>query len=451
MGNILELVVPGIGLLAVIVWGYVLLRAWIPAARQRGGFWYLEAVVILAIPVMTLLTALDREPSLTKPAAMGAQAVSALVVVLSAWALLRAVAVPRKDVGWLMFAVVFFYIALLLSAAFGVIPSLPPSYLITPLVVLAFLCHGDYTYHWLLKTALVALRVTMVLSFAAIWFMPETAFNTEESRTFFGLNRLAGIAGHPNGLAALAAIGLLLEVRSRSRKIWMLLFVAAILVAQSSTGYFVVLSGLLIMGLYTRPILRWVVGVGLASLFACLSFFPATAGAVAAALGLDDSTTFNGRGRIWAAALKGFDRNPVFGYGPELLGERYRQAYLPGFDAATHAHNQFIQTLASTGVIGGLSLALLVVTVTILAFRARHRMGGLGLALVAFIALRSATETPLKPGGVGFGTATIVIVVSLIGAAWSERADATPDEAADAATAPLPVVPSPRMWGNQIR
>lgn len=446
MGELATYILPALGAVAAGVWLYIILVAWSPAARKRGGRWYLEAIFLLAGPVAMLLTALEvTQPSLERPAAMAGQALTALVTALSAGALAAAMGNARKGGGRFVFAVVFFYGALLLSGLFGKVMSFPPVYFITPLIVLAFLCHGGYTYQWLLRTALVSLRVAILLSFAAIWFFPETAFNTEETRTFFGIERLAGIAGHPNGLAALAALGLFLELRSGSRKIWALPFIAAIVLAQSSTGYFVALAGVLIMVLYRRPVLRWLAGAGMLTLFGFLTFMPSGAGALAKMLGLDDPSTFNGRGRIWAAAMQGFDLSPFWGYGPELLGERFRSSYLPGADFATHAHNQFVQTIASTGLVGALSLAVLLLTVLVAASRTMERTGGLGLALIAYLLLRSATETPLKPSGVGFGTLTIALVVSLLAVAWSERAKDKP-LSEPVKPAQRPIVHSPQVW-----
>lgn len=448
MGELAAYILPAFGAVAGLVWIYIILVAWSPAARKRGGRWYLECIVLLGVPVMTTLTAMDANASLARPAALAAQAVTALVVALSIGSLARSLSDPRKGVGWLVFAIAFFYGALLLSAAFGVVPSLPPSYLTTPLVVLAFLCHGGYTYHWLLKTALVSLRITMVLSFVAMAVLPGLAFNTEESRTFFGIERLAGIAGHPNGLAALAALGLLLEIRSGSRRVWSLLFVAALLFAQSSTGYFVVIAGVLIMVLYSRPVLRWVLAAVILLFLAYLAVIPGGPDSFAAALGLGDRTTFNGRGRVWAAAMRGFDLSPIFGYGPELLGDHFRYVYIPGADFATHAHNQFVQTLASTGVIGIASLAVLLLTMLMFALGTMRRTGGVGLALLAFILLRSATETPLKPGSVGFGTMIVVLIVALLASAWNEREHDNPVDKMDATPDQGTLLHSPQVWNS---
>lgn len=419
MGDIANYILPSMAALGALLWLIIIVRAWAPAARARDGYWYLEALFLTAGPLALLLTAL--EVNGVAFAWQAGQAVTATVVGLSLLALVHANKTPRQGIGWFVLAICAYYGSLYLSAAFGVIPSLPISYTVTPLIVLAVLCHGGYTFDWLVKTALVALRIAVIASFAAIAVLPEMAFNLEETRTLFGINRLAGIAGHPNGLAAIAAIGLLLEVGSRSRWFWKLLFVAALLLAQSSTGYVIAAVGLAIIIWTSRKTVRSVlilggIAVGVASLF----FTVEIQAFLAEALG-GDALTFNGRERIWDAAMYGYRLSPVVGYGPELLNGDYRNMFFPGFDAASHAHNQFIQTIASAGVIGGVALTLLLMVMLFAAFRTSKATGGLTLALVAFLLLRCISETPLKPGGAGFGSLTIALIVSLLAVAWTER------------------------------
>lgn len=422
MGDIAKYILPGLAAAAALVWLIIIVKTWAPAARTRGGYWYLEALFLTAGPAAMLTTALENsETGLAPVAARAGQGITLAVVSLALLALVRAHKTPRRGTGWFVLAVCAYYGSLYLSAAFGVIPSLPTSYTVTPLIVLAVLCHGGYTFDWLVKTGLVALRIAVVASFAVILVLPEMAFNLEESRTLFGINRLAGIAGHPNGLAALAAVGLLLELRSGSRLYWKLLFVGALLLAQSSTGYVIAAVGLAIIVWTSMQTVRTMlimtgVGLGIASLF----FLAEAQAFLAVALG-GDALTFNGRERIWDAAMYGFTQNPVFGYGPELLNANYRYMFFPGFDAASHAHNQFIQTVASSGIVGVAALTLLLMTLLVAAFRTAVATRGLTLALVAFLLLRCISETPLKPGGASFSSFTIALIVSLLALAWTER------------------------------
>ncbi|TWD53180.1 O-antigen ligase-like membrane protein [Arthrobacter sp. AG367] len=422
MGDFVQYLFIAAAVAACGIWLVIAVRFWAPAARARGGYWYLEALFLVAGPVALLATFLESSP--TAVAHVGgqvSQGVTAVSAALAAVAVVKAHATPRRGAGPIVWAVVAYYAALWLSGGLGVVPSLPLSYTVSPLIVLAFLCHGEYTFDWLLRTALVYLRIAVLACFAAIWVFPAEAWNYEEARTFFGLHRLAGIAGHPNGLAAIAALGLILEARSKSRVFWTLPFIAALLLAQSSTGYVIAGAGLLVVLWVSKPMFRntLILG-GFAATLASLFFLgPVSQLAVDALTG--DKFTFNGRERIWNAALHGFELSPVVGYGPELLSADYRALYLPNFDAATHAHNQFVQVLSSAGLVGITALAALFIILVVTAFRTSKASGGLTLGLVIFLVLRCMSETPLKPGSPGFSILTVATTVSLVAVAWSDR------------------------------
>ncbi|MDQ0100430.1 O-antigen ligase [Paenarthrobacter nicotinovorans] len=418
MGDIAKYFLPTLAVVAATIWGFILIRAWMPAAKARGGLFHLEALLIIAGPAVILANFLalrkDAVGSLSSTAGIGLAAMGAG---LSLMAFMLALRSPRRKVGWIVFAVSAYYAALILSCFVGVEFAFPPVYWITPMAVLAFVIQSGYTTQWLLRTALLCVRVVVLLSFAAIFIQPELSFNTEEARTFFGISRLAGIVGHPNGLAAVAAVGLLLEIRAGRRLMWKLLFVAALLLAQSSTGYAVAVGGIAILLLHKRPAFRWLLWAGAISFGVGMMLFPNQTGSVVATVIPENAATFTGRTRVWAAAMQGFYQNPVFGYGPELLGEQFRAYYIPGANFATHAHNQFIQTLAGQGVVGAVSLGLLIIVLLAYAFKTRNTTDGLGLALVAFVLLRCASETPLKPSGIALGTFIIVLVVGLLASA----------------------------------
>jgi O-antigen ligase len=66
--------------------------------------------------------------------------------------------------------------------------------------------------------------------------------------------------------------------------------------------------------------------------------------------------SMTGRDLIWAIAMDEWRANPLFGYGPDLWNDAYRQSInLPN---ATNAHNQFLDTLARSGIVGAAGLVL---------------------------------------------------------------------------------------------
>jgi exopolysaccharide production protein ExoQ len=424
--RLLQLLLYGMAGLAAISWGIVVVRAWAPAARRRGGQWYFEAIFLLAVPVSTTLVAFYP----TDGAVGGLfptinRAVSYAVVVLLIIGLFHGSRSPRRNVGGLIVAVTFFYLALIASGIGGVVPSLPEPYWISPLIVLTFLLHGGYTYDWLLRTARWALRIVLLLSVASIFVFGDLAFNTEESRQLFGISRLQGVAGHPNGLAAIAVLCLLLELLGGSKWVWKALSVSCLLLAQSSTGFVVAIVALLLLDTRLGHKFRWVLWVGVVVVAAGFLLLPSLVAPILEALAPAQVGTLTGRTQIWEAAMQGFHEGPIWGYGPELLGNYFRAQYLPGFNAAAQAHNQFVQTIAGSGLVGLTSLIVLAVVLLIYAIRSYGKTGGLSLALLALLVLRCVTETPLRPVGVSFTTMMLVVVFGLIAIGASEAKTAS--------------------------
>lgn len=405
--------------LSALVWGLIIVRACAPGAERRGGHWALEAILLICGPVLTLTVALYPEsagepggifPMINRAASLGAVALAVVV-------LLAAIKKPRQHAGLILLAVGAFYSALWMSALAGVVPAFPEAYWTTPLVILPFLIYGGFSTDWLLRTARVSLRLIVVMSFAVMFLMPDIAFNLEEARTVFGINRFQGIVTHPNGFAALAVLGLLLELHGRTGLVWKLLFLAGVVLAQSSTAYIALLIALLVMA-------------GSLSIFLRVAVYIAGLGMVLGVLfgGVDwlqkllpeQAGTLTGRTAIWEAALFGFQQGPFFGYGPTLLGLEFRNVYLPGFDAAAQAHNQWVQSLGGEGVVGTVALALLVLVLVTAAFRTKGITSGLSVGLVAFLLVRCITETPLRPSGPGSGAFTIILIFGLLAASLSE-------------------------------
>lgn len=408
-----------LGVMALI-WSLILVPKWAVASSRRGGRWYLEALLLACGPLTASIIAMyprGQGIAFSGPFPAINSNLVFLTLVIAVVALVLGLRNPRKHAGPVIAAVVFFYFALLLSVFGGVIPSsIPDAYWRTPLIVLAFLVNGQYTFEWLLWISRVTLRTMLILSLAAM-ALPQVGFNYDETRTVFGIPRLQGITEHPNTLAAIAVVGLLLELSGRSRLIWKLLFAAAIVLAQSSTAYIMVVIGALLVTTWASKIVRVLllpalVVVGFIALLdfgvvqvAVDSLLPETAGSL------------NGRTRIWDSAIFAFQQSPVFGYGPAFLSEDYRAAYLPNFDAATHAHSQWYQSLGGTGIVGVTALLILVGVLVVFALKSWRATNGITIAVLIAMVIRSVAETPLRPTGVSDSTYLLLMTIAIIATA----------------------------------
>lgn len=394
-------------------------RVWKVHAQRRGGVWQLELLMVIMVPATTLTVAFyPQDGSFSGPFPVLNRALSLLGVVIALWAIAEGMRQPRRRVSWIILGVVCYYGALVLSGTFGYIPGLPEQYLTTPIIIVAFLVRSDYRYEWLSQYSRLLLRIVVAASMATTIVLPWMAFNTEESRTFFGVARLQGIFGHPNGLAYAAAVLLILEVGMRSRLRWWILPVAALLLAQSNAGYAIASICVLWILIRTKVVVLMFAVVSLVGAVV-LSILDSRFNGIFWNFFSDENTTdlLNGRQKIWSAAMEGFNLNPVFGYGSNLLDSDFRALYLPNFDAAGQAHGQWYQTLGGAGIIGAAGLMIFTLISIVYAIRKSSATGGVTVALVVSIALRGLVESPLQATGPSIQTFYIAFVVGLLASA----------------------------------
>lgn len=426
------LLLAGVGI-ALAVWALVATPVWVVRCREAGGHWALSGIVYLSGPVNAVI-------QLTYPGGTpgGASLLLARGNTIAAWtlgivALLSAIRNPRRGQGLLIAAILAFYGSLLLSGVVGYRPAVPPEeYYITPVLLLPFVLHGGYEWRWLVTVVRRALRAIIVLSLASVPLLPSVAYDPECCRELFGIERIQGITGHPNTLAILACFAVILELRG-GRLLWLVPEIAAMLVAQSTTSWVALAIGVLVIaGRLGRTARIVATTVGLCAIVLALTdrqlvndFFP------------PEFWTFTGRTTIWQAALAGFFLSPLTGYGPNLLDAQYRAQYLGVFDAAGQAHNQFVQTLGGTGLVGMVCLIVVLFGLVRVASRAAATTSGLSVALLVAFGARLLSETPLNPQG---STATLLLLIAVFGIAAS---GSSPGAAPPAGLTPPVRLPTP--------
>ena len=234
----------------------------------------------------------------------------------------------------------------------------------------------------------IILRSLVLVSVILYCAVPDYALLPNSTPRFFGLKQLAGLTSHPNGMGMIAAFALILELfgrRSRMSGIWFTVALVGLVLTQSRSGWLVALVGVLIWSSgrlgRTKTIL-----------------LAPTAGIIGWSLVGEQisKTGLTGREDVWAVAWQVFLRYPVIGAGPGGLREAVLSNGVGSFGA--QAHNQLLDTLAKTGLVG----AVLLLSFFVRSLRrARHlaREGsGLTLALLAGLAARSLFESPIDGG-----------------------------------------------------
>ncbi|MGY0194250.1 O-antigen ligase family protein [Leptothrix sp. BB-4] len=344
---------------------------------------------------------------------------------------------PAGGARWLL-ASFWLYVAAnaIVNAAFGAFPAFSHNALYLPVVVLSLYLARGRPLAELLVPAKWALAAMMVLGLLAAALKPELAIQPGYKGLLPGLGfRFWGVGSSPNSTGPLALLVMLLEVHQPAPRRWqrvllLLLGGVVLLLSQSKTTWGVALAVVPILHLYRRGEQAGRGGPGLGELAAVFIGLALLATGLAAGLlggignamsnmadpvAANDVQTLTGRTRIWDAALAAWQLNPWFGYGPTAWGLEHRIAL--GMPFAVSAHNQFLQSLSAAGILGLATLLVHLVLLAGLLVRRRRETRGLSLALLLFLLIRCATETPLPVGTMFNGD--VIALLLMLQVAWS--------------------------------
>jgi O-antigen ligase len=286
-----------------------------------------------------------------------------------------------------------------------------------------------------LKATRNALVIFMLISLLLIPVKPSLVMDLTYSQGVLpGVPRLAGLSPHAVSMGLLSQLGLLCLLARPYDSVWgnrlaWLVGLSVLLLAQSKTAWvaFIVCSACILMitqgprlwksmGDTRRPefgiasvlgFMVVVLAISLVLMFGNIdarlnNFFESAQGAQLA--------TLTGRDRIWVIAYDEWQRSPIFGYGPNLWDKSYRLAI--GLPNATHAHNQFMDTLSRSGIVGASALVMYSLVLLGMSIRYAGASGGLSLGLFMALFLRAISEVPLLM--FGYGAELIIHVLLLV-------------------------------------
>jgi O-antigen ligase len=298
----------------------------------------------------------------------------------------------------------------------------------------ATLC-GPREYTLALRTTRNALLLLMLAGVLLIPIAPTLVLDRQYGQGLIpGLPRFGGLATHPVAMGLLAQLGLLclqmqaLERRWLNRCAW-LLGLSVLFMAQSKTAWlaFALCSGS-VLALRWTPRLRAQLG-NVHDSTPALAWIALALLGVAASLGLllfgnlgeglqrfllssegGQLSSMTGRDRIWVIAWEEWQRHPIWGWGLQIWDDNYRRAI--GMANATHAHNQLMDTLSRSGLVGATALTLYLGVLCVLSLRCARASQGLSLALLLALLLRAGSEVPLLL--IGYGPDLIIHLLLLI-------------------------------------
>lgn len=297
----------------------------------------------------------------------------------------------------------------------------------------------------ILRVSRDGLFVFMLAGLVLVPLNPTLVLDTSYAQGLLpGVPRFGGLAAHPVMMGLLCQTSLLLLWARPYQRRWLrvsawVLGLSVLFLAQSKTAWLAFLISASCMVLVRKApdsverlgdpransfgvlLLVGVIVVAIGVLVGVVvfdvpglieDFFGTSEGAQLASL--------TGRDRIWVVAMQEWHNNPVFGYGPTIWDNEYRQAI--GMPNATHGHNQMIDTLARCGTVGAIGLVCYAAVLMVLSIRYARATQGLSLAMFLTLALLSVSEVPLLLVGYGMDVFThLLLVVTLAGTAAEQR------------------------------
>lgn len=316
--------------------------------------------------------------------------------------------------------------------------------LMTPLVFVAFYVGPHAPMRQLISDIRRIMRIYMWGSLFSLLVAPrwathlpfESASNENEIRDYLGigLRRLYGLTDHPNLLGAIAAASLAIELAPVVRQPWWLLHASAaagvLLLTQSRTAWFCAIAVTLLRSNKFRSGIRPGVLCAFGVVFLCATtlLLPSMQQMFTDELARPDISSLNNRTRAWEYALREFQKNPLVGYGPNIFSLEYRRDVIhdPSLMWVGQAHNQVLQTMGDSGLVGLAGLATFITVLLVVGARLAQRTAGLLLVLPIMMVTRSFTESPLEILGSAVNLTLATFTWLLLLSAENDRVTAAP-------------------------
>jgi O-antigen ligase len=433
--------------------------------RPEGFLIYFSALMMMVAFVSTISSGRDLMQAgalelMSGPAGGGAakwfqRLVMLFLLAVSAERLARFAFRPRQaeSPGLLMLAFALCWVGMVaLPAAFGTRPTLDHEYFYAIPIGLAALTTTD-------RGAQTAIRVTRnsLLLFALASLLVLAVKRDMVLAPYIGGLipafpwRYSGLSTGPNAMGPLCVLGLLALWSCPFEKRWLqrlaqLVLLFSLLLTQSKSSW--------LGGLACWISVAWVVRLDakaqwfgdqrrrpalqtallLMIVLVLAVFFIIATGVIEERLERflvtragSDLVTLTGRNEIWVIALDTFWRNPWFGYGPAIWDPYFR--YIIGVPAAFHAHNQFINVLAASGLVGAIGFLAYLVALFMRLLKRLRSYRGFAVGVLALILVRCVGEVPFNLDGLGGESLMHILLLMVLAGAPTDQATRTAREA----------------------
>lgn len=278
-----------------------------------------------------------------------------------------------------------------------------------------------------------ALFLFTLASFLFIFISPNSALDFNYAQGYIpGLPRLAGLAPHATTMSIIVVLALWTIIAHpflNSKFQWFSLFICliALILTQSKTVIFSFIVGYSLIAFYKNKTLfnsEKLLKIKL-YIFSFSSLIALTLTTIFLTIDLEKALyinfsqetinniiTFTGRDVIWEVALIEFNKSPLFGYGSDLFSESFRESI--GMPFATSGHNQFVDTLGRSGIIGFSGLLFLYIFLIYYGVKIAYQTKGLSLALITFILINSITAVPIGLNSISVAYMSYYLLLFLI-------------------------------------
>lgn len=295
--------------------------------------------------------------------------------------------------------------ASLLSALLANSPTFPRSAVVLPIIVIGLLLAGHQSKHVPVSLFISSLGGIMWASLALAVIAPQWAFRGMTSTAVAAfMARLAGVTSHPNSLGGLAALALAISlwpsVSGRVRCLVLPPTLAVLYLSESKTAWVAAITAVLLSWVFRnskshRASFKSALLIVIVGMLGTLGILSIDAGIASIdPKAVESITTLTGRTALWATSLDLWLERPVLGYGQDAWSESWRAQY--GYTFAGQAHNQFVQALVQTGLVGLLVNVFYLAVLGVAAIRTATATNGATLSIYAVLLLRCLTEAPLR-------------------------------------------------------
>lgn len=334
----------------------------------------------------------------------------------------------------LMMAFIAFWIGTVaIPAGIGERPSFSHEYVYSLLIGIAALLGTEGGARRAIIVARNILLLFMIAGLVLVLIKKELVVGTYGRAIIPGVDmRYSGLTSGPNAMGPIAVLSMIAVWAFPFRRHWLQLLawpviIATLLMTQSKTSWIAALICAAIMGFQPNGSIRLfflnpnrrLVAIASFFLFGGLVVFLLLIGSDALSNKIDkllqtkegnDLVTLTGRNEIWDVAIETWLANPLFGYGPEIWDIQFRRKI--GIIAAAHAHNQILNILAASGVVGFLGFLVYGVEMLRRLWFRINSYNGFTASLFVLIAIRSFSEVPLSL--ISFGGESIYHVLLLM-------------------------------------